>query len=227
MLGYDENPAALHLHVGHAGPSHPYSREIDALLNKNGDIRAAAVFDVDRVPTVCIIEAGDEVDAAWLAAVRQKIWNQSLVSLLFVVDKEKLTPYPAQKISSSIDNSLTMNDARKDGLFSARDIQSGNIQKHHAEWFALDSRVDRELLSNLHHGVLNLLKLGIDRDSAQFLLGQCLFVSYLEHREIVSDVYRTRRGVGQLKGLIADRDAIGLGKLFKCLKTIQKLLRIK
>jgi hypothetical protein len=151
--------------------------------------------------------------------VRQKIWNQSLVSLLLVIDGDKLTPYPAQGQSDVTSlASLRFSDAAETGPFSARDIQSGDVQRRHADWFTLESRVDRELLNNLQHSVLQLIKHGIDRDSAQFLLGQCLFVSYLEHREIVSLVYRTRRGVGQLQTLIASRDATGLGKLFKCLK---------
>lgn len=219
-LGYEENSSALHLHVDQADVSHPYSREIDALLNKDGDVRATAVFEVDHVPTVCIVEADgeDEVGGAWLSAVRQKIWNQSLVSLLLVIDGERLIPCPVQKDHDLSSCSLALADAVDTGPFSARDIQSGDIQKRHADWFTLDSRVDRELLHNLQHGVLQLIKLGIDRDSAQFLLGQCLFVSYLEHREIVSQVYRARRGVGQLQDLIAAKDASGLSKLFKFLK---------
>ncbi len=218
-LGYQADPSTLHLHTGHADAQHPYGREIDALLSKSGEVRATAVFDVDRVPTVCFVEAsGDvKVDAAWLSAVRQKIWNQSLVSLVLIIDGDRLIPCPVQK-DHDFSTTLTLANAVETGPFSARDIQSGDIQKRHADWFSLDSRVDRELLHNLQHSVLQLIKFGIDRDSAQFLLGQCLFVSYLEHRAIVSPVYRERRSVGQLHELIADQDAAGLVKLFKCLK---------
>lgn len=218
-LGYQANGQALHLSAGKAGAQHPYGREIDALLSEAGDVRATAVFDVDRVPTVCFIEAGGDVqvDAAWLSAVRQKIWNQSLVSLLLVVDGDRLVPCPIQK-DHDFSTTLMLVEAAETGPFSASDIQSGDIQKRYADWFSLESRVDRELLHNLQHSVQLLIKLGIDRDSAQFLLGQCLFVSYLEHREIVSHVYRVRRSVSQLHDLIASQDAAGLAKLFKCLK---------
>jgi hypothetical protein len=218
-LGYEENSSALYTRPGQAASAHSYSREIDALLNKEGDVRASAVFEVDHVPAVCIVEGSKNAEAGWLPAVRQKIWNQSLVSLLLVIDGDTLTPYPAQReVDVTRLVSLKLSDAVETGPFSARDIQSGDVQKRHADWFTLESRVDRELLNNLKYSVLQLIKHGIDRDSAQFLLGQCLFVSYLEHREIVSEVYRTRRGVGQLQELIASRDAAGLGKLFKCLK---------
>lgn len=218
-LGYEENSSALYTRPGQTDSTHSYSREIDALLSEQGDVRAVAVFEVDRVPAVCIIEAGKKADSNWLSGVRQKIWNQSLVSLLLVVDGETLTPYPVQKdVDMGGLVKLKLSEAGETGPFSARDVQSGDVQKRHADWFTLDSRVDRELLDNLKHSVLHLIKHGIDRDSAQFLLGQCLFVSYLEHREIVSDVYRARRGVGQLTELIAERDASGLAKLFKCLK---------
>jgi len=218
-LAYKADPQALHLRGKKVDAQHPYGREINALLSGTGSVNAAAVFDVDRVPTVCFIEAsGDvKVDTAWLSAVRQKIWNQSLVSLLLVVDGDRLIPCPMQK-GYEFSTTLMLAKAAEAGPFSARDVQSGDIQKRHVDWFSLESRVDRELLHNLQHGVLQLIKLGIDRDSAQFLLGQCLFVSYLEHREIVSPVYRVRRSVGQLRDLIAARDATGLVKLFKCLK---------
>lgn len=218
-LGYMADPQALHLRPGHGAALHPYGREIDALLSAGGDVHATAVFDVDHVPTVCFLEASGEVrvDAEWLSAVRQKIWNQSLVSLLLVVQGDRLIPCPVQK-DQDFAVTLALADASQYGPFSVRDIQSGDVQKRHADWFSLDARVDRELLGNLKHGVLQLIKLGINRDSAQYLLGQCLFVSYLEHREIVSPVYRVRRGVGNLHDLIAARDAIGLVRLFTCLK---------
>lgn len=218
-LGYQESPDALHLLAGRAASGHPYAREIDALLDKDGDVQAAAVFDVDRVPTVCFVEASGKLkaDAGWLNSIRQKIWNQSLVSLLLVIDGDKLIPYPIRK-GYDAGHSLPLADATPDGLFSARDIQSGDVQRRHTDWFSLDARVDRELLHNLKHGVIELIKQGIDRDSAQTLLGQCLFVSYLEHRGIVSSIYRERRGVGQLHDLIATANASGLVKLFKHLK---------
>lgn len=218
-LGYDADANALHLRAGKAGALHPYAREIDALLGKDGKVGATAIFDVDRVPTVCFVETKDtrKLDTQWLEAIRQKIWNQSLVSLLLVVDDERLIPFPAQKDAES-GAAIKRGDANVTSPFSARDIQSGDVQSRYPSWFSLDARVDRELLKNLHHGVIQLEGLGIDRDSAQFLLGQCLFVSYLEHREIVSAVYRERRGVGQLHELIAEQNTTGLVKLFKCLK---------
>ncbi len=218
-LGYGDHLDALHLAVGDADAHHPYAREVNALLSKAGDIRATAVFDVDRVPTVCFVEASGDVrvDAAWLSAVRQKIWNQSLVSLLLVIDGDRLVPCPVQKeLEPSV--ALSLREATPVGAFSVMDLQSADIQRRHTDWFSLESRVDRELLHNLQHGVLQLIKLGLDRESAQYLLGQCLFVSYLEHREIVSPVYRARRNVGQLHELIAARDASGLARLFKRLK---------
>jgi hypothetical protein len=218
-LGYREDPQSLHLNGDKVDAIHPYGREIDTLLSEVKDVRATAVFDVDRVPTVCFIEATGEVriDAAWLSSVRQRIWNQSLVSLLLVVDGERLIPCPIHK-EANFAAPLNLEEASASGQFSAIDIQSGDVQQRLADWFSLESRVDRELLQNLRHGVIQLMRAGIDRDSAQFLLGQCLFVSYLEHREIVSPVYRERRNVGQLHNLIASRNADGLVMLFKCLK---------
>lgn len=217
-LGYCDDSGDLHLSARAIDARHPYCREIDTLL-RDDEIKATAVFDVDRVPTVCFIESTGEtkIDEAWLSSVRQKIWNQSLVSLLLVVDGDQLIPYPIQKEAKLVEP-LKLGNASAQGYFSAIDIQSGDIQSRHSGWFSFESKVDRKLLHNLKHGVEQLIRMGIDRDSAQFLLGQCLFVSYLEHREIVSAIYREHRKVGQLHNLIANRDANGLISLFRCLK---------
>lgn len=218
-LGYREDPQSLYTKPGKADSVHPYGREIDALLSNSKGVRASAVFNVDRMPTVCFVEATGEIqtDEAWLSTARQQIWNQSLVSLLLVVDGERLIPCPIQK-EAALGTPLILADASANGPFSAADIKSGNVQQRLADWFSLESRVDRELLHNLRYGVAQLMQAGINRDSAQFLLGQCLFVSYLEHRQIVSPVYRARRNVGRLNDLITSRNAAGLVTLFDCLK---------
>lgn len=217
-LGYLAAPEALHRSAKRTGRAHPYAREIKAMLDPAGDIGAAAVFDVDQVPSVCFIDAGKRApDADWLAAIRQKIWNQGLVSLLLVLNDEHLLAYPVRGDSDQRPT-LQLADATVCGPFSVRDIQSSDVQKRHPEWFALECSVDRELLNNLKRSVLELMGMDIGQAAAQFLLGQCLFVSYLEHREIISSVYRNRRKVQTLRELIASADSEGLVKLFGKLK---------
>lgn len=206
-------------------PSHPYAREIGMLLDPQGEIGASAVFEIDRVPTVCFVEtaSGQVANGEWIDSIRQKIWNQNLVSIVLVLTPDSALPFPVQKDVEPA-GSLAMKAASTEGPFSAIDIASGDIQKRHPSWFSLEGRVDRNLLKNLSTAVGRLKSLeiapgevlGLDR--AQLLLGQCMFVSYLEHRGMVSDAYRQRRGVGELRTLVKARDHAGLGELFRQLK---------
>ncbi len=206
-------------------PSHPYAREIGMLLDPKGEIGASAVFEIDRVPTVCFVEATSKqvTNGDWIDSIRQKIWNQNLVSIVLVLTPDSALPFPVQKDVEPA-GALALKAASTEGPFSAIDIASGDIQKRHPSWFSLEGRVDRNLLKNLSIAVGRLKSLeivpgevlGLDR--AQLLLGQCMFVSYLEHRGMVSDAYRQRRGVGELRALVKARDHAGLGELFKQLK---------
>ncbi|MBN9423951.1 MAG: N-6 DNA methylase [Candidatus Accumulibacter sp.] len=206
-------------------PSHPYAREIGMLLDPKGEIGASAVFEIDRVPTVCFVEAasGQVANGDWIDSIRQKIWNQNLVSIVLVLTPDSALPFPVQKDVEPA-GALALKAASTEGPFSAIDIASGDIQKRHPSWFSLEGRVDRNLLKNLSIAVGRLKSLEIapgealGLDQAQLLLGQCMFVSYLEHRGMVSDAYRQRRGVGELRALVKARDHAGLGELFRQLK---------
>jgi len=222
-LGY--TPSDVVTRSEGVAPSHPYAREIGMLLDPQGEIGASAVFEIDRVPTVCFVEAtsGQIASGDWIDSIRQKIWNQNLVSIVLVLTPDAALPFPVQKDVEPA-GSLALKAASTEGPFSAIDIASGDIQKRHPSWFSLEGRVDRNLLKNLSIAVGRLKSLeiapgevlGLDR--AQLLLGQCMFVSYLEHRGMVSDAYRQRRGVGELRTLVKARDHAGLGELFRQLK---------
>jgi hypothetical protein len=218
-LGYTQEGGELFRSAADVGSGHPYSRELRALLAADGDVGASAVFAVDQMPTVCFVDAGGKISLAQqeIDAIRQRVWNQNLVSLLMIVDDGVLTPVPMAKAKVS-NEVLELASASVQSEFSAWDVASGEVQRRHQDWFSLEHRVDQELLSNLKHAVGQLMARGTDRETAQYLLGQCLFVSYLEHRNIVGDVYRERRGVGELHTLIKARDQAGLGDLFRALK---------
>ena len=214
-LGYDKSD------ISYAGDivsmQNPYAREINHLLDPE-NINASAVIQMDDMPVVCFIDAKNlKTDLAWLDDIRKKIWNQSLVSLVFVVDESELKVYPLSKDVAS-DARIDYKSANKNGRFSLTDIYTGEVQRRHPDWFDPDNRVDQVLLKNLKYAVSNLQGHGLDIDAAQFLMGQCLFVSYLEHRKIVSDEYRKQRQVSSLHSLISNKDGTGLEKLFKSLK---------
>lgn len=224
-LGFDPASASLHLASSALAPRHAYAPELHDLLNPQGEICAEAVFDVEGVPTVTFFIDRDGLlsDAQRLNALRQKIWNQGLVSVLLVIKDAEIVPVPVTPRSSP-GAPLNIEQARRDGPLSRADIQAGDIRERHADWFNLEERVDRKLLANLRATVNRLAETRTGsgelyaREDAQYLVGQVLFVSYLEHRGIVGTRYRKTRNVGTLHDLVTRCDREALGRLFDQLK---------
>lgn len=225
-LGYAAEPAVLHCR-GEAVPEpHPYALEIKALLQPDGAIRAQAVFDVEGVPTVVFVGDDDEPLAEHsIDEVRKRIWNQNLATVVIEVKGNEALALPARKLRNAGER-LILDDARPDGPFSAQDIASANIWRRVPKWFDANARVDRKLLANLSTVVSRLSKTGFpgatddleSRRKAELLMGQLLFVSYLEHREIVGTTYRRRRKVARLHELVATADRQRMWALIKSLR---------
>ncbi|ASU37205.1 hypothetical protein hmeg3_02100 [Herbaspirillum sp. meg3] len=217
-LGYDAGGKSVHHRGDAVDPTHPYSVELNDLLSPDGQIQAAAVFDVQGSPTVAFFDDEGPVleDAERFDRIRQRIWNQNLISILMVVSENGLLVYPlGRKHKPAL---LKPGQASPYSFFSAADIHSGEIQQRFPQWFKPDSRVDRQLLRNLQDSVRLLVADKHPREIAQTLLGQVLFISYLEHRHIISDNYRKQRRVGQLHELIATGDIKGIKKLIQSLR---------
>jgi hypothetical protein len=218
-LGYDAAGTSIR-HTGEEiDAAHPYAAELNDLLRPDGHVCAQAVFDVQGCPTVAFFEDDGSLleDASQFDRVRQRIWNQNLVSIVMVVSNAGLTAFPlSRKLKPAAP--LKPSQASPYGPFSAADIRSGEIQQRLPKWFRPDTRVDRQLLKNLKDTVLLLEKCRHSRDVAQTLMGQVLFISYLEHRSIISDKYRQKRRVGSFHDLISARDVTGIKKLISSLR---------
>lgn len=215
--GYLQEAGNLH-RAGKVPGSHPYAREIDDLLDPNGDIRARAVFDVDGVPTVCFLAKDSRTSKkAILDGIRERIWNQNLVSIVLVVDQESAQALPVSGRKADA-VSLSRDEANPLGPFSSADVQSGTVFADHPEWFSAENRVDQVLLRSLKVMVDVLQKQGLTKTDAQLLMAQVMFVSYLEHRGIIGDQYRTEHGVEPLSTLVAAKNPAGIVKLLRQLK---------
>ena len=225
-LGYAEEPAVLHLSGGNLPETHSYALEIQSLLRPEGAIKAEAVFDVEGVPTVVFV--GDDeapISTAALDEIRQKVWNQNLATIVIELKEKVARAFPARKLRNS-EELLLLDDARPDGLFSALEVTSANLSRRLPDWFDIKERVDRKLLANLSDTVSKLRKSGFrgvleplaSRRYAELLMGQVLFVSYLEHRDIVSATYRERRSVERLHDLVASSNHDGIQTLIEALR---------
>lgn len=225
-LGYAAEPAVLHRRGEDVPEVHPYALEIKSLLKPDGVIRAQAVFEVEGVPTVVFVGDTDEpLTAAALDEIRKRIWNQNLATVVIEIKGETAVAVPARKLRNA-EERLTLGEARPDGPFSAFDIASANLSRRAPKWFDIKARVDRKLLANLSSTVLKMSKVGfraaidasLRRRHAELLMGQVLFISYLEHRDIVGATYRQRREVDQLHALVARANRNGVRSLIDALR---------
>ncbi len=226
-LGYSAEPAVLHVRGIPVSETHPYALEIKALLRPDGAIRAQAVFDVEGMPTVVFVGEEDKpLSAAALDDARKRIWNQNLATIVIELKGDEALALPARKLKQAGER-LHMSEARPDGPFSALDVASANLSRRLPKWFDVKARVDRKLLANLSATVAKLTddaypKVRSEKERrrlAELLMGQVLFVSYLEHREIVGSTYRQRREVAELHGLVAQKRRDGVRTLIDRLRS--------
>lgn len=218
-LGYAAEAGALHFAGRDIPAEHPYAPELARLLDSDGAIHAEAVFDVEGVPTVVFVSsAGDRLlSDDDLGQLRQRLWNQNLASVVLSIGGKQARAYPINR-SSGAPQELTLAEAGPAGPFSAAEIKSGDIQARLPLWFQLETRVDKQLLTNVSVAVEKLERMRIARERAQALMGQILFISYLEHRGIVSATYREKRKVATLHDLVRDIDQQGISKLLSQLR---------
>lgn len=224
-LGYTDEPQNLHRRGEVVPSTHPYALEVHALLRKDGSIRARAVFDVEGVPTIVFLDNDqhDGMAERALDEARQRIWNQNLATVVIHVHGDRAAAYPVRKLQTA--EHLRLDSVRRDGPFSASDVASARLTNRMPEWFNQDARVDQSLLENIStavrrlttHGFVDVAEQPRRKQLAELLMGEILFVSYLEHREIVGPTYRERRRVGQLLDLVAENDRRGVQRLIDCL----------
>ena len=227
-LGYADEPELLHRRGDTIPPRHPYALEIHTLLKHDGSVRARAVFDVEGVPTIVVLDGdiqGSSTDQA-LDEARKRIWNQNLATIVIHVRGDEAVALPARKLEAA-EHRLRFEEVRRDGAFSASDVLSASLTRRIPSWFDKHARVDHKLLENISTTVDKLTNTGFDgvekeprrKRLAELLMGEILFVSYLEHREIVGQTYRQRRDVGRLLDLVDNADRRGIKRLIDSLRS--------
>ena len=229
-LGYSDQPEFLHRRGEVVSPAHPYALEIHALLQGDGSVQARAVFDVEGVPTIVFLDndANGGVPARALDDVRKRIWNQNLATIVLHVRGEQAVALPARKLDSAkAGHPLQLDEIRRDGPFSASDVLSARLTTRLPDWFAREARVDHKLLDNISTTVRRLTQVGFKgggeepqrKKLAELLMGEILFVSYLEHRGIVGGTYRSRRDVRPLLDMVGSADRQGAQRLIESLRS--------
>lgn len=217
--GYTQSQEGLHCRGDSVSPRHAYRNEIQELLDPTDDICATAVFDVDGVPTVCFIEDDGSISNSQesLNRIREKIWNQNLISVALVVNIDQVLALPAGRRALEPEK-IEWDQLNTSGPYSCRGIQSGELFRRHKDWFEPEDRVDEQLLENLKLIVEKLVGYGLLKVDAQYLMAQVLFISYLEHRNIVGDQYRSKHNLKSFELLVECADRQGIVGLIQRLK---------
>lgn len=218
-LGYFEVEGDLVSSTDGVSPSEPYAPELCLLLDGSIDSAITAVATIDRMPTACFVELDPRrsEDAERLMVIRRAVWNQNLVSLVLVVSDG--VAFPCSAIPDlPLPSPMSLDAVAQSGIYSYRGVAAGALLGEHPDWFDRKNRVDRRLLANLGEAVKSLSELGVGKVRAQYLLGQSLFISYLEHRCIAGPEYRRKYGVGTLLELVRAQDRSGLDRYITRLK---------
>ncbi len=155
----------------------------------------------------------DEVDG-W----RRAVWNKGFAPLLWVVSPDKIDIYNGfgrpQKAGDAAAHLLQTFESIEEGL-DELDAYAGRLAMETGEFWqkAPDvnrrTSVDQQLLSDLAALEKDLTnKKGLDRPSAQGLIGRSIFAQYLIDRSIVtSDFLRSEYGYGTLASILRHRPA--------------------
>lgn len=218
-LGYSSVRHGLHRRGDAISPLHAYRNEIEELLDPQNIIHATAVFDIDGVPAICFVENDGELASSSeaLNRIREKIWNQNLIPVMLVLDHEQALAVPISRKDLKPDQ-ITRLESDSIAPYSFHGMQAGELFLRHKDWFAPADRVDQQLLRNLDHIVKNLEQLGLTKADGQYLMAQVLFISYLEHRDIVGDQYRDKHRLGRFEDLLRAGNRQGIIQLINQLK---------
>jgi N-6 DNA Methylase len=216
-LGYNEVPGALLSKDKPVPLDHPFASEIEAMFNVADDVGASAVLCIDRVPTVCLLDAEhlSGTKQAQTSQVRrfcERLWNQNLARIVLVAYDESLEAWSVDDPKAARERILpTDTDSISD--FSFQGLLSGEVLKHRSTWFDPHKRVDKTLLDNV--GMLVKKLTGpLPANTAREITASVIFVAYLEDRGIITDAYRESRRVSTLIELLEKADTGGIEKLF-------------
>lgn len=220
-LGYGvDNGATLRRHAPTWG--HPFAPELRAAMTprRDGDASASAIYCVDDVPAVCLVDGQqlpNDADARGnqVRLLCERLWNQNLISVVLVVDQAECEAWSVIN-RNALPDRMPLEQAS--ALLSPAAFASGKVVEERPSWFDPVAKVDQSLLDNILALVEQLRLAGVDGTTARLLIARSIFVCYLEHRGIVGPAYRKRRSTKIFFDLVREQDREGLDHLIICLR---------
>ena len=217
-LGYDRVPGEFVRDSEAVVDAHPFAPELRAIFRPAAGLAGGAVFCVDRVPTVCLVDeralsADVDTRRSQIRDFCERLWNQNLARIVLVTNPRWLEAWSVDN-SEAVPQRYSLKEretARQ--AWSVAGLFSGEALRGRDSWFDPHKRVDKILLDNILVLVEKLTACGLGPAAVRRLVARLIFITYLEDREIVSDVYRAEKGVRPLFDLVRGRDRGGLRKL--------------
>lgn len=220
-LGYSDVPHAFHRATEAVARQHAYALEMrkifaaQLLLPTNA--RILGVYEVDGVPAVCLVSA--EPGSDLFEGLRNRLWNQGLISLVLLIGKDRVQALPTLPDMEPA-TPVSIDSLNRASPYSAYGVRSGALKHAHASWFSSTSRIDRYLLNNLGVTIDRLCQCGANfsQTDAQHLVGQAMFVRYLQDRRLISQEFLDAGGLERFDDLLAASNGKGMDALLGALK---------
>ncbi|MEA9770776.1 N-6 DNA methylase [Xanthomonas campestris pv. raphani] len=220
-LGYSDVPHALHRATEAVARQHAYALEMRKVFTAQPLLPTHAsilgVYEVDGVPAVCLVSAEPGCDL--FEGLRNRLWNQGLISLILLIGEDQV-----QALSTLPDMEpawpVSIDSLDRASPYSAYGVRSGALKHAHASWFSSESRIDRYLLNNLGTAIDRLCQghAKFSQTDAQHLVGQTMFVRYLQDRQLISKAFLDAGGLGHFNDLLSASNGKGMDALLSALK---------
>jgi hypothetical protein len=222
-LGYDRVTGAFVVDGSAAVDVHPFAPELRAIFSPERGPAGAAVFCIDRVPTVCLLDQRQlSADATerreQMRTFCERLWNQNLARVVLVADAQWLEAWSVDNPEAAPQRYSVDEREEVRRAWSVAGLLGGEALRSRDSWFDPHKRVDKVLLDNILVLVEKLSGCGLDAGAARRLVARLIFITYLEDREIVGEAYRSAREVRSLYDLISEGDRSGLRKLIQKLR---------
>lgn len=193
-----------------------YKNSSNFCASKNNDFDAEYSIKIDNKDyTVVGIKVFQEKDEEAILKQHLQYWNKNEVpfSILILSDEVRIynnfTIDKRKKIYSSKqkDDSILK-------LFTDKNILTGALWEKLYHIFKKNDRVDAYLLRNLRNTIINLYKNhGMKLEDAYNFLAQCIFIKYMEDREMITELAFLEYEVRNFNELLNIED-VGLIKDF-------------
>lgn len=207
----------------------PYShglRQAFELLELDG------VFCSEQTPLVYFKEV-DAIEPGHAHRLHHRFWNHGTAPILVLVAPDRVHVYSGMARPQPATNSRVNPRCLVDTLDRAADelqyfliaVESGAYFRKHAASFDADSRVDRDLLSNLSNArevLWKNVRQEVAQDRLDALLCRLVFACYLFDREVIGEQYLASLEIANCAHL---RDVLGIRPLRSAKAALYNLFR--